>query len=198
MLFLLSLPVCVIYYSLVCQKIVLSWWLLVPAFIRCFLVSSPKWDERRPGRVPAKLTNWSFHWMFSFPTPADKQSPGARQPPTSHPYRQLRTLNKEGHFKGGTLQRGGDTSCNTRGDGGHFQWSFTPGWENPYSFQKCSTAEKTHFLCDISNIAWISFIMHPDKKECIDILCDISYMRAYKGGERHNAEEPQARPEIVK
>ena len=85
--------------------------------------------------------------------PADKQSPGARQPPTSHPYRQLRTLNKEGHFKGGTLQRGGDTSCNTRGDGGHFQWSFTPGWENPYSFQKCSTAEKTHFLCDISNIA---------------------------------------------
>ena len=85
--------------------------------------------------------------------PADKQSPGARQPPTSHPYRQLRTLNKEGHFEGGTLQRGGDTSCNTRGDGGHFQWSFTPGWENPYSFQKCSTAEKTHFLCDISNIA---------------------------------------------
>ena len=49
--------------------------------------------------------------------PADKQSPGARQPPTSHPYRQLRTLNKEGHFEGGTLQRGGDTPgdhCTTR------------------------------------------------------------------------------------
>ena len=65
--------------------------------------------ERRPGLVPAKLTNWSFHWMFSFPSPPDKQSPGARQPPTSHPYRQLRTLNKEGHFKGGTLKRGGHT-----------------------------------------------------------------------------------------
>ena len=33
-------------------------------------------------------------------TSADKQSPGAGTPPTSHPYRQLRTLNKEGHFKG--------------------------------------------------------------------------------------------------
>ena len=62
--------------------------------------------------------------MFSFPSPPDKQSPGARQPPTSHPYRQLRTLNKEGHFKGGTLKRGGHTPggdtfgewCNTRED----------------------------------------------------------------------------------
>ena len=36
--------------------------------------------------------------------PADKQSPGARQPPTSHPYRQLRTLNKEGHFVEGDTQ----------------------------------------------------------------------------------------------
>ena len=35
---------------------------------------------------------------------ADKQSPGARQPPTSHPYRQLRTLNKEGHFVEGDTQ----------------------------------------------------------------------------------------------
>lgn len=160
------------------------------------VVSKMGWET--PGAGAGKTNELVVSLNVFISHPADKQSPGARQPPTSHPYRQLRTLNKEGHFKGGTLQRGGDTSCNTRGDEGHFQWSFTPGWENPYSFQKCSTAEKTHFLCDISNIAWISFIMHPDKKECIDILCDISYMRAYKGGERHNAEEPQARPEIVK
>ena len=32
--------------------------------------------------------------------PADKQSPGAGQPPTSHPYRQLRTLNKEETLQG--------------------------------------------------------------------------------------------------
>ena len=65
--------------------------------------------------------------------PADKQSPGARQPPTSHPYRQLRTLNKEGHFEGGTLQRGGDTLGDTATaiQERHFQGSFTPGWENP-------------------------------------------------------------------
>ena len=62
--------------------------------------------------VPAReLTNWSFHWMFSFPTPADKQSPGARETTHFSPLSELlRTLNKEGHFKGGTLfQRGGRT-----------------------------------------------------------------------------------------
>ena len=37
-------------------------------------------------------------------TSADKQSPGAGTPPTSHPYRQLRTLNKEGHFVEGDTQ----------------------------------------------------------------------------------------------
>ena len=44
-------------------------------------------------------------------TSADKQSPGARTPPTSHPYRQLRTLNKEGHFvEGGGHSREGHTT----------------------------------------------------------------------------------------
>ena len=43
--------------------------------------------------------------------PADKQSPGARETTHFSPLSELlRTLNKEGHFNGGTLfQRGGHT-----------------------------------------------------------------------------------------
>ena len=71
----------------------------------CSLASSRKWDESRLGRCVVQTNELVVSLNVFISTSADKQSPGARTPPTSHPYRQLRTLNKEGHF----VEGGGDT-----------------------------------------------------------------------------------------